>query len=120
MRVATNDTGAVSAQAGLYWFDERSQSSYVFRDLVPIGLTPYYAFPTDPVLAKSRAVFGQLTYRVTPRLRATAAWTRSSGESPAASIRSSTWWARRCASIVRPASYRTPRARSSATLSSAR
>jgi iron complex outermembrane receptor protein len=72
LRVATNGTGALSAQAGLYWFDERSRSAYVFRDLVPIGLTPYYAFPSDPVLAKSRAAFGQLTYRITEQLRATA------------------------------------------------
>lgn len=72
LRVATNGTGALSAQAGLYWFDEHSRSAYVFRDLVPIGLTPYYAFPSDPNQAKSRAVFGQLTYRVTDRLRATA------------------------------------------------
>ncbi|HEX8601656.1 MAG TPA: TonB-dependent receptor, partial [Pseudoduganella sp.] len=72
LRVATNGSGALSAQAGLYWFDERSHSNYVFRDLVPIGLTPYYAFPTDPTLANSRAAFGQLTYRVTDRLRATA------------------------------------------------
>jgi iron complex outermembrane receptor protein len=72
LRVATNGNGALSAQAGLYWFDERSHSNYVFRDLVPIGLTPYYAFPTDPTVAKSRAAFGQLTYRVTDRLRATA------------------------------------------------
>ncbi|GGY00176.1 TonB-dependent receptor [Pseudoduganella dura] len=72
LRVATNGTGALSAQAGLYWFDERSHSNYVFRDLVPIGLTPYYAFPTDPTVAKSRAAFGQLTYRVMDRLRATA------------------------------------------------
>ncbi|WBS01008.1 TonB-dependent receptor [Pseudoduganella sp. SL102] len=72
LRVATGGDGALSAQAGLYWFDERSHSNYVFRDLAPIGLTPYYAFPTDPTVAKSRAAFGQLAYRVTGRLRATA------------------------------------------------
>ncbi|QBE65511.1 TonB-dependent receptor [Pseudoduganella lutea] len=72
LRVATNGQGPLSAQAGLYWFDERAHSNYVFRDLAPIGLTPYYAFPTDPTLAKSRAAFGQVTYRVTERLRATA------------------------------------------------
>jgi iron complex outermembrane receptor protein len=72
LRLATNGDGALSAQAGLYWFDERSHSNYAFRDLMPIGLPPYYAYPSDPTLAKSRAAFGQLTYRVTGRLRATA------------------------------------------------
>ncbi|TWI67725.1 iron complex outermembrane receptor protein [Pseudoduganella lurida] len=72
LRVATNGTGPLSAQAGLYYFDERSRSSYTFRDLAAIVRVPYYAFPTDPTTANSRAAFGQLTYRVTERLRATA------------------------------------------------
>ncbi|TWI49857.1 iron complex outermembrane receptor protein [Pseudoduganella flava] len=72
LRIATNGERTVSAQAGLYWFRERSHSDYTFRDLTPIGLPPYYTFPTDPTIAKSRAAFGQLTWRVTPALRATA------------------------------------------------
>jgi iron complex outermembrane receptor protein len=72
LRLASNGTGPVSGQAGLYYFHERSRSNYTFRDLAPIGLPPYYVFPTDPTVAESRAAFGQMTWRVLPALRATA------------------------------------------------
>ncbi len=63
LRIATSDKGRVSAQAGVYWFDESAE---------PIGLPPYYAFPTGPSVSKSRAVFGQATWRVLDDLRLTA------------------------------------------------
>ena len=72
LRVATNGNGPVTAQAGLYYFHEQTDSVYRFRDLNLLGLPPYYVFPTGPVIARSKAVFGQATWRVTDRLRATA------------------------------------------------
>jgi hypothetical protein len=49
--------------------------------------------------------------------RATASCTRSSGDSPASSIATSTRWASDCGSIARAAPYRTPRRRSDSTTS---
>jgi len=71
LRLATNGAGPISAQGGLYYFSETSNTSYSFQGLQPVGLPPYYAFPlaTD---ARSRAVFGQLTWRVADDLRLTA------------------------------------------------
>jgi len=72
LRIATNGSGPFSAQGGVYWFHERVRDRYNFRDLQAAGLTPYYVFDNDPVDAWSRAVFGQATYALSPRLRATA------------------------------------------------
>jgi iron complex outermembrane receptor protein len=72
LRIATNQSGPLTAQGGVYWFHENVNDHYTFRDLRAAGLTPYYVFDNDPVDARSRAVFGQATYAVTPRLRATA------------------------------------------------
>jgi iron complex outermembrane receptor protein len=72
LRLATDGGGALQAQGGVYWFRERAHDRYNFRDLQVVGLPPYYVFDNDPVEALSRAVFGQLTYRVAPGLRATA------------------------------------------------
>ena len=72
LRIATSGNGPLSAQGGVYWFHENISDRYNFRDLQAAGLTPYYVFDNDPVDARSRAVFGQATYAVTPRLRATA------------------------------------------------
>jgi iron complex outermembrane receptor protein len=72
LRIATSGGGPLAAQAGLYYFDEQSRTYYVFRDLQVIGLPPYYAFPTDPTKARSKAAFGQATYSVLPSLRLTA------------------------------------------------
>ncbi|MCC6070916.1 TonB-dependent receptor [Massilia sp. GCM10020059] len=71
LRVATNGSGPLTAQAGLYYFSEESNSRYSFRDLELVGLPPFYVFPTGPTLSRSRAVFGQATYSLTPQLRAT-------------------------------------------------
>ncbi|SDF76901.1 MULTISPECIES: TonB-dependent receptor [unclassified Duganella] len=72
LRLATNGDGALSAQAGLYYFRESSSQTYAFRDLQAIGLPPYYVFPHGPTIASSKAIFGQATYRLTDKLRATA------------------------------------------------
>ncbi|TQK03161.1 TonB-dependent receptor [Herbaspirillum sp. SJZ107] len=72
LRIATNSAGPLSAQGGVYWFHENVSDHYTFRDLKAAGLTPYYVFDNDPVDAWSRAVFGQATYALSPRLRATA------------------------------------------------
>ncbi|MFC0252154.1 TonB-dependent receptor [Massilia consociata] len=71
LRIATNGGGPLSAQGGLYYFTEESDTAYAFQGLRPVGLPPYYAFPlvTD---ARSKAVFGQLTWRVRDDLRLTA------------------------------------------------
>ena len=71
LRIATNGSGPLSAQAGLYYFSEDSNTSYAFQGLQPVGLPPYYSFPLH-TQAESRAVFGQLTWRVLDNLRLTA------------------------------------------------
>ncbi|MET0322127.1 MAG: TonB-dependent receptor [Duganella sp.] len=63
LRLASKTSGAVSGQAGAYYFRERSSQSYTFRDLEPLGLTPYYAFPHGPTRSMSRALFGQTTWQ---------------------------------------------------------
>jgi iron complex outermembrane receptor protein len=72
LRLATNGTGPVSAQGGVYWFRERARDVYYFRDLQAVGLPPYYVFGNDPVQSRSKAVFGQATVRLADGLRATA------------------------------------------------
>jgi iron complex outermembrane receptor protein len=71
LRVATG-TGPLTAQAGLYYLREQSDAVTSFRDLGPLGLPPYYVFPQGPTVATAKAVFGQATYQLAPRLRATA------------------------------------------------
>jgi iron complex outermembrane receptor protein len=72
LRLATNGTGPVSAQGGVYWFREHARDTYYFRDLQAVGLPPYYVFANDPVTSRSKALFGQATVRVADGLRATA------------------------------------------------
>jgi iron complex outermembrane receptor protein len=71
LRLATNGRGPVSAQAGFYWFREEMAQLATFRDLEPIGLPPYYVFPSNPVASYSRGLFGQLTWRALDPLRLT-------------------------------------------------
>ncbi len=80
LRLATNANATFSAQAGVYWFREDMTQLTSFRDLEPIGLTPYYVFPAGPVISKSRAVFGQATWRVLDDLRLTAGARRTEDE----------------------------------------
>jgi iron complex outermembrane receptor protein len=72
LRVATRGDGPLQAQAGLYWFREEASDLYNFRDLELAGLPPYYVFQNDPVTSRSKALFGQASYRIVDRLRATA------------------------------------------------
>ncbi|WP_229448885.1 TonB-dependent receptor [Massilia sp. CF038] len=72
LRLASQGWGALTAQAGLYWFREQSQVLYSFRDLELLQLPPYYVFPHGPTEATGKAVFAQATYGLSERLRATA------------------------------------------------
>ncbi|MGW8392550.1 TonB-dependent receptor [Pseudoduganella sp. HUAS MS19] len=72
LRLSTNGSGPLKAQGGLYYFREESHQLYVFRDLELVKLPPYYVFPHGPTVSRSKAAFGQLTYSVTPAVRATA------------------------------------------------
>jgi iron complex outermembrane receptor protein len=72
LRFATKAGGRLDAQGGLYWFREDANNHYVYRDMEPIGLTPYYVWDIVPSVSRSRAVFGQATYALTERLRLTA------------------------------------------------
>ena len=71
LRLGTDASAMLSGQAGLYYFREKSDVLYGFRDLEPLGLPPYYVFPHGPNIARSRAVFGQGTWRVNDALRLT-------------------------------------------------
>jgi iron complex outermembrane receptor protein len=72
LRVATRGDGPLQAQGGVYWFRETASDVYNFRDLQLAGLPPYYVFDNDPVKSRSKALFGQATYRIADGLRATA------------------------------------------------
>ncbi|HZX26656.1 MAG TPA: TonB-dependent receptor [Telluria sp.] len=72
LRVEAGEGGPLSMQAGLYWFREESNMVYTFRDLELLQLPPYYVFPHGPAIARSKAVFGQATWRMTDWMRLTA------------------------------------------------
>ncbi|MYN03845.1 TonB-dependent receptor [Pseudoduganella sp. DS3] len=72
LRLSSTGSGALKAQGGLYYFREESHQLYGFRGLQALKQPPYYVFPHGPTIARSRAAFGQLTYSLTPALRATA------------------------------------------------
>ncbi|KFI07541.1 hypothetical protein JN27_08060 [Massilia sp. BSC265] len=71
LRLASKGNGPLSAQGGLYYFAEESDTSYAFQGLRPVGLPPYYSFPLVTE-ARSKAVFGQLTWRIDEGLRLSA------------------------------------------------
>ena len=71
LRLATNGGGPISAQAGLYYFSESSDTTYSFQGLRALGVAPYYTYPLATE-ARSRAVFGQLTWRASDGVRLTA------------------------------------------------
>jgi iron complex outermembrane receptor protein len=71
LRIASDASAMLSAQAGLYYFREKSDVLYAFRDLEPLGLPPYYVFALGPNAARSKAVFGQGSWRATGALRLT-------------------------------------------------
>ena len=72
LRVATSGDGALQAQAGAYYFKEKSKVAYWLKDLVPGYFAPYFGFPQDPTIAENYAGFGQLTYAVVSAVRLTA------------------------------------------------
>lgn len=74
LRVSLNNAGPLKAQAGIYYFKEKSAiASYLIGLLSPTpGTTGYvFGFPQDPTIAESWAAFGQMTYSVTPEFRLT-------------------------------------------------
>jgi iron complex outermembrane receptor protein len=71
LRLASDARAALGGQMGLYYFREKSDVLYAFRDLELIGLPPYYVFPHGPNVARSKAIFGQGSWRVTDALRLT-------------------------------------------------
>jgi iron complex outermembrane receptor protein len=70
LRLATSGAGPLTAQAGVYYFRERADVRYQFRDLELLGLTPYYVFPMA-ARATGKALFGQATHALGERMRAT-------------------------------------------------
>ncbi len=72
LRFSTKGNGDLHAQAGVYYFRENSDTLSTFRDLQILGLPPYYVFPMGPSIAINKAVFGQATYSLSARVRATA------------------------------------------------
>jgi iron complex outermembrane receptor protein len=71
LRLASDGAKILSGQVGLYYFREKSDVLYGFRDLELLGLPPYYVFPHGPNVARSKAVFGQGVWRATDALRLT-------------------------------------------------
>lgn len=68
LRLATTGNGPLKAQAGLYYFKEKSSIGFYLFDLVG----PVFGFPQDPTIAESWAAFAQGTYSLTPEFRVTA------------------------------------------------
>lgn len=74
LRLSTNGDGPFKAQAGVYYFQERSGIAfYLYGARSPIVDTVGYVFgfPQDPTKAKSYAGFAQGTYSLTETLRLT-------------------------------------------------
>ncbi|WP_426207454.1 TonB-dependent receptor [Massilia sp. TWP1-3-3] len=71
LRVATAAKGPLTAQAGIYYFREKSDLRADFRDLELLGLPPYYLFHQGPTVAVGKALFGQATWAFTERARLT-------------------------------------------------
>ncbi|WP_242129020.1 TonB-dependent receptor [Sphingobium sp. Sx8-8] len=74
LRLVTNGDGPLKAQAGAYYFKEKSAIGFYLLGLLSPtpGTTGYvYGFPQDPTIAESYAFFGQATYSLTDRLRLT-------------------------------------------------
>lgn len=74
LRVFTSGDGPVKAQAGAYYFKERSGISYnLFGLLSPTpGAVGYvFGFPQDPTIARSYAGFGQVTWSIVDHVRLT-------------------------------------------------
>ena len=71
LRIATAAKGPLTAQAGIYYFREKSDLHADFRDLELLGLPPYYLFHQGPTVAVGKALFGQATWAFAERARLT-------------------------------------------------
>ncbi len=71
LRIATTGKGPLTAQAGVYYFREKSDLNADFRDLELLGLPPHYVFHQGPTVAVAKALFGQATWGVSGRARIT-------------------------------------------------
>ena len=72
LRIASAVKGPLSAQAGMYYFREKSDLKADFRDLELLGLPPYYMFHQGPTVAVGKALFGQATWAFSEHVRLTA------------------------------------------------
>ncbi len=74
LRVYTTGSGPLKAQAGAYYFKERSGISLnIFGLLSPTPNTPgfVFGFPQDPTISESYAGFGQATWSIVDAVRVT-------------------------------------------------
>jgi len=74
-RVATNGSGPLKVQAGLYMFHEHEDIAlYLFGLLnqTPGGPGYVYGFPQNPVINRTKGAFTQATYKVVDKVRLTA------------------------------------------------
>jgi iron complex outermembrane receptor protein len=74
LRFYTTGSGPIKAQAGLYYFKEKSNlNQYLFGFLSPTPNTVgyVYRFNQGPTLSESYAAFGQVTWKIAEGLRVT-------------------------------------------------
>ncbi len=66
LRFAFDDGGPLTAQAGGYYFKERSgiAAFFITPPFIPGALA--FGFPQDPTIAESKGVFGQADYELAP------------------------------------------------------
>ena len=69
LRIATDGTGPLKAQAGGYYFREKSDNALDIFNLLP-GF-PFYRFLQGPTKSETVGVFAQATYSILDRLRLT-------------------------------------------------
>lgn len=72
LRFAYGHGGPLTAQAGLYYFKERSGIGAFLQNppFIPGALA--FGFPQDPTIAESKAAFGQASYEIAPGFKLTA------------------------------------------------
>ncbi|MCI4589556.1 TonB-dependent receptor [Sphingobium sp. BYY-5] len=107
LRLSSNSDGPLKAQAGLYYFKEKSGIDYHLFGLLsqtPGTVGYVFGFPQDPTISKSWAGFGQLTYSLTDALRVTGGVRYSKDD------KSRVGFTVRCGSIAcdQPGDIRTP------------
>jgi iron complex outermembrane recepter protein len=70
LRFATSGDGPLKAQAGAYYFREKSGIGFHLLN-TPFAATPVFGFPQDPTISKSLAFYAQGTYSLTDAIRLT-------------------------------------------------